>query len=360
VPHAAPPGAIECDALVIGAGPVGLFQVFQLGLQGIRAQVVDALPGPGGQCTELYPDKPIYDIPAVAVCTGRELVDRLLLQLAPFEPGFHFGQEVAALAPRADGRFDLRTSTGSRFVARTVFIAAGVGAFQPRALKVDGVERHLGTQLFYRAPPPAALAGRQVLVVGGEDAAVQAALHLAEAVADRPATITLLHRRRALSADSATLTRLQTRIESGALRFEVGQILGIETGASPEARLLAVQVIGEDSQTRRLPVDALVALLGLSPKLGPVAHWGLAMERRQLVVDTAHFETGTPGIHAVGDVVTYPGKKKLILCGFHEATLAAFAAAARLHPEQPVLLQYTTTSPRLHQLLGVATPARSG
>ena len=359
--------AIECDALVIGAGPVGLFQVFQLGLQDIRAQVVDALPVAGGQCIELYADKPIYDIPAVQVCTGRELVERLLQQIAPFAPQWHFGQEVSALALRSDGRFDVLTSTGTRFIARTVFIAGGVGAFQARALKVNGVARHLNTQLFYRVPEPAVLAGRQVLVVGGEDAAVAAVLRLVDGVdptdhaRQRPASITLLHRRRTLTADAASLARLQALCDAGVVRFDVGQVLGIEPAAPVEGeigRLAAVQVIGEDSSTRRWPVDVLLAFLGVSPKLGPIASWGLALERRQLVVDAAHFETSTPGIYAVGDVVTYPGKKKLILCGFHEATLAAFAAAARLRPEQPVLLQYTTTSPKLHQLLGVATPQR--
>ena len=359
--------AIECDALVIGAGPVGLFQVFQLGLQDIRAQVVDALPVAGGQCIELYADKPIYDIPSVQVCTGRELVDRLLRQIAPFAPQCHFGQEVSALAPRDDGRFDVLTSTGTRFISRSVFIAGGVGAFQARALKVDGVARHLGTQLFYRVPEPALLAGRQVLVVGGEDAAVAAVLRLADGVdptdhaTQCPASITLLHRRRTLTADAASLTRLQALCDAGVVKFEVGQILGLEHPASAPGQdglLAAVQVIGDDSSTRRLPVDVLLAFLGVSPKLGPIAQWGLALERRQLVVDAAHFETSTPGIYAVGDVVTYAGKKKLILCGFHEATLAAFAAAARLRPEQPVLLQYTTTSPKLHQLLGVATPPR--
>ena len=368
MPSAAPSAdtssAIECDALVIGAGPVGLFQVFQLGLQGIHAEVVDALPVPGGQCIELYADKPIYDIPAVQVCTGRELVDRLLRQIVPFAPRFHLGQEVSALAPRDDGRFELHTSAGQAFIARSVFIAGGVGAFQPRLLKVDGIERHLGRQLFYRLPQPALLAGRQVLVVGGEDAAVDAVLQMADAVdgyteQTRPASITLLHRRATLTAEASALARLQAHIASGRVRFEVGQILGIEQADDEPHSLTAVQVIGDDDGTRRLSANAIVACLGVSPKLGPIAQWGLALERRQLVVDATHFETSTPGIFAVGDVVTYPGKKKLILCGFHEATLAAFAAAARLRPDQPVLLQYTTTSPRLHQLLGVATPTKA-
>ncbi|MBC7726144.1 MAG: NAD(P)/FAD-dependent oxidoreductase [Microbacteriaceae bacterium] len=357
---------IDCAALVIGAGPVGLFQVFQLGLQDIRVHMVDALPEAGGQCIELYADKPIYDIPAVQVCTGRELVQRLMQQVAPFAPQFHLGQEVTALAARDDGRFDLQTSAGTRFVAGTVFIAAGVGAFQARALKVEGAERHAGRHLLYRVPGAEVSADRHVLVVGGEEAAVQAVLQLAAGLAEpagdraspRPASITLLHRRRALTADPGLLQRLQSLVDNGTVRFEVGQVLGLESDTDDPQRLVAATVVGEDGSSRRWPADLVLAFLGVSPKLGPVAQWGLALERRQLVVDAAHFETSVPGIYAVGDVVTYPGKKKLILCGFHEATLAAFAAAARLRPEQPVLLQYTTTSPRLHQLLGVATPGR--
>ncbi len=373
-PDNAEHSAIECDALVIGAGPVGLFQVFQLGLQDIRAHVVDALPEAGGQCIELYADKPIYDIPAVQVCTGRELVQRLLQQLAPFAPQFHFGQQVTALAVRDDGRFDLQTSAGTCFVARTVFIAAGVGAFQARALKVEGAEIHAGRNLLYRRPGAEVSAERHVLVVGGEEAAVQAVLELAERstepstepaaesvaarASSRPASITLLHRRRALTADPGLLQRLQALIDAGTVRFEVGQVLGLEADIDDPLRLVAATVVAEDGSSHRWPINLVLAFLGLSPKLGPVAQWSLALERRQVVVDAAHFETSLPGIHAVGDVVTYPGKKKLILCGFHEATLAAFAAAARLRPEQPVLLQYTTTSPRLHQLLGVTTPDR--
>ncbi len=359
VPTAEPLSTIHCDALVIGAGPVGLFQVFQLGLQGIAAQVIDALPVPGGQCIELYADKPIYDIPALPVCTGRELVDRLLVQIKPFAPTFHLGQTVTALTARDGDGFDVLTSSGTRFISRSVVIAGGVGAFAPRALKVDGVDRHLGRQLFYQRPAAGDLAGRRVLVLGGDEAAVCAAVQLAQAQADRPARITLMHRRATLNAETRTLAEFQALCASGALHFEVGQVLSIEDDDGPERRLAAVQVIGDDNNTRRLQTDAVLVFLGLSPKLGPIALWGLAMERRQLVVDVTHFETSIPGIYAVGDVISYPGKKKLILCGFHEATLAAFAMAARLRPGPPQPLLYTTTSALLHQRLGVATPQRS-
>jgi thioredoxin reductase (NADPH) len=354
---------ITCDALVIGAGPVGLFQVFQLGLQGISAHVVDALPAPGGQCSELYPDKPIYDIPAVQVCTGSELVDRLLAQIRPFAPRFHLNQTVATLQPGKDGCFDVVTSTGQQFIVRSVFIAAGVGAFQPRRLQADGADGLTADQLLYRLPASDTLAGHQVLVVGGEDGAVQSTVALADCMGDpalAPAGITLLNRRATLAAETDQLARLQAHIDAGRVRFQVGQVLSVHTVPGQPARTASVQVADADGQTLQLVADTLLVQLGISPKLGPISQWGLALERRLVLVDTERFETSTPGIFAVGDIVSYPGKKKLILCGFHEATLAAFAAAARLRPDAPVLLQYTTTSPRLHQRLGVATPPRSG
>ena len=352
-----PAGALETDALVIGAGPVGLWQVFQLGLQGIAAHVVDALPVPGGQCIELYPDKPIYDIPGLPVCTGRELVDRLLQQIRPFAPVFHLGQTVDSLAPQDDGRFVVTTTTGQHLRPRCVFIAAGVGAFLPRQLKLPEAERHQGHQLFYQVPLKG-LAGQQVVVVGGDDAALQAVIDLASlGTADRPASLLLLHRRAALQAEPVRLQQWQRLLAQGAARFEIGQILALESTDAPHAPLATLLVIGEDQQQRRLPVDRLLVLLGLSPKLGPVAQWGLALQRRQLLVDAAHFETSTPGIYAVGDVVSYAGKKKLILCGFHEATLATFAALQRLRPDEPTLLQYTTTSSRLQQRLGLVVDA---
>lgn len=363
MPGAAPAASavIETDALVIGAGPVGLWQVFQLGLQGIAAQVVDALPEPGGQCVELYPTKPIYDIPGVPVCSGRELVARLLQQIRPFNPACHLGQTVNTLTVRDDGRFNVATSTGQAFVARTVFIAGGVGAFQPRLLQAPGADRLAASDLLYRLPPPGALAGRRVLVIGGEDGAVQSALALADAPqAERPAAIHLMHRRTTLTAEPDALARLQAHQDAGRVRFIAGQVVGIDTQTGHPDRLAGVQLVDSDGQTQALPADALLVQLGISPKLGAIADWGLAMERRQLQVDPARFETSLPGVFAVGDLVNYPGKKKLILCGFHEATLAAFAALARLRPEAPTLLQYTTTSTLLQQRLGVSTAGPAG
>jgi len=350
--HEAP---IQTDALIIGAGPVGLFQVFQLGLQEIQAHVIDSLPHAGGQCAELYPDKPIYDIPALPLCTGRELVERLLQQIRPFGAQFHFGQHVSTLRRDADGRFFVETDQGTCFLATTVFIAAGVGAFLPRTLKVDGMAQFEGSQLFYGVDDAARFAGKHLVIVGGEDAAVDWAIQFASQGPQRAASVTLLHRRDALQAAPASLERLRALREAGQLQFMVGQITGYE--ASGEARLGGIKVTGTDAVTRVLPLDALLVFLGLSPKLGPVADWGLDLERKQLVVNTETFSTNVPGIFAVGDINTYPGKKKLILSGFHECTLAAFGAAAIVFPEKgKIHLQYTTTSPKLHKVLGVESP----
>ena len=347
----AAPGPIETDALVIGAGPTGLFQVFELGLLGIRAHVVDSLPQPGGQCIELYPDKPIYDIPALKVCTGRELVDRLLAQVEPFAPTLHLGQEVNELQAEPDGRFRVATTAGTRFLARSVFIAGGVGSFQAKRLRAPGLDDFEGGDVQYRPLDGAAVAGLHVVVVGGDEAAVDAALALADAGEPAPAHITLLHRRDVFKADAARLARLANARASGRVGFVAGQVIG---GKGDGGRLASVQVALSEGGERTLPADRLLVFLGLSPKLGPIADWGLAMERKQLAVDPARFETSVPGIHAVGDVNTYPGKKKLILCGFHEATLAAFAAASRLYPERDGPLEYTTSSLALQRALGVA------
>ena len=341
------PSLIDTDAVVIGAGPVGLFQVFELGLLGIHAHVIDSLPEPGGQCIELYPDKPIYDIPGTPLCTGRELVARLLTQIAPFKADFHLDQQVNVVERQADGRFLVATSKGTRLLAKTIVVAGGVGSFQPRRLKIDGIAAFEGTQLFYGAPDASAFDRQQVIVIGDTDAALERAIDLV----GHGANVTLMHRRDEFKAEPATIEQVRQLRASRRLQFIAAQPTGIEQRGG---RLTALLVAAADGTTPSLPVDALIVLTGLSPKLGPIADWGLALERKQLVVDTASFETSVPGIFAVGDVNTYPGKKKLILCGFHEAALAAFGAAAQVFPGEPVHLEYTTTSPRLHRALGVA------
>ncbi|HWP19345.1 MAG TPA: NAD(P)/FAD-dependent oxidoreductase [Burkholderiaceae bacterium] len=347
------PAPIETDALVVGAGPVGLFQVFELGLLEIKAHVVDALAEPGGQCIELYPDKPIYDIPAVPMCTGRELTERLLEQIKPFGATFHLGEELTELCRRDDGRFDAATSRGTRFVAKTVFIAAGVGAFQPRKLHLEGAEAFEDRQIFYRVRRPEDFAGKHLVIAGGGDSALDWANHFAQEGPHRAASVVLVHRRDGFRAAPASVARMRELCDALQMQFLVGQIAGLDTTGGC---LTGVKVTGSDGVTRVVPADDLLVFYGLSPKLGPIADWGLAIERKQLVVDTEKFETNVPGIFAVGDINTYPGKKKLILCGFHEAALAAFGAAPYVFPDRRVHLQYTTTSPKLHKMLGVEPP----
>jgi len=347
---------IETDAVVIGAGPVGLFQAFQLGLQELRTHIIDALPYAGGQCVELYADKPIYDIPGIPVCSGRELIDRLQQQLQPFKVPQHLGQVVQTLQPQASGRWLLETDQGLAFDTATVFIAAGVGAFVPRRPVIDGLAPHENGQVHYHAVASDRLRDQQVVVMGGEDAALETALQLVQA--GTAARVTLLHRVDKFKTETPGLeTAVREAMAAGTLAWLQGQPTHAEADA--QGRLSALQVATLEGPSVRLPVDALLPRLGLSPKLGPVAEWGLAMERKHLVVNPETYGTSAAGIYAVGDVNHYPGKRKLIVCGFHEATLAAFAARAHAHPDQRILLQYTTTSPRLHELLGVAPKAPS-
>ena len=346
-------GPLETDAVIVGAGPVGLFQVFELGLLEIKAHVIDSLAYPGGQCIELYPDKPIYDIPAVPVCTGKELTDNLLRQIEPFGPAFHFGQEVTLVEKRGDGRFHVETSAGMRLLTKTIFVAGGVGSFQPRQLKVDGLDKFADTQLFYRVRSPAQFAGKNLVIVGGGDSALDWALNFVQEGPNKAESVILVHRRDGFQAAPASVARMKELCDAFEMQFIVGQVTGID---ERDGRLTGVKVMGGDGVTRLVPLDMLLVFFGLSPKLGPIASWGLGIERKQIVVDTEKFETNVPGIFAVGDVNTYPGKKKLILSGFHEAALAAFGAAPYVFPDRRVHLQYTTTSPKLHKVLGVETP----
>jgi thioredoxin reductase (NADPH) len=335
---------LHTDALIIGAGPIGLFQAFQLGLQNIACHIVDALPHPGGQCVELYGDKPIYDIPGTPVTTGRALVASLLQQVAPLRPTLHLGEQVTTLARQGDGRLRLGTTAGQTFVARTVFIAAGVGAFVPRRLALAEAAQYEGTRLHYHPESLDAFANQTVVVNGGDDAALRTAIALTHLACQ----VTLVHRRDGFQADAALVAELRALVAAGRMDFVTGQPSGLDA--------THVHIRLPDESSRALPADALVACLGISPRLGPIADWGLALERKQLPVDTEKFQTAEPGIFAVGDINTYPGKKKLILCGFHEATLAAWAASQLLFPAQQTPLEYTTSSRRLQRLLGVEPP----
>jgi thioredoxin reductase (NADPH) len=350
---AAHDGPIETDAVIVGAGPVGLFQVFELGLLEIKAHVIDSLAYPGGQPVELYPDKPIYDIPAIPVCTGQELTDALLKQIEPFGATFHLGQEVTTVQKQDDGRFFVETSKGTKFLTKTIFIAAGVGAFQPRLLKVEGLEKHEGSQLFYRVKNPADFAGKNLVIVGGGDSALDWTLNFVAEGPNKAESVILIHRRDGFKAAPASVAKMRELCDQYEMQFIVGQITGIE---EKDGKISGAKVTGADGVTRVVPLDVLLVFFGLSPKLGPIAEWGLDIERKQVVVDTEKFSTSIPGIFAVGDINTYPGKKKLILSGFHECALAAFGAMPIIFPEKKVFLQYTTTSPKLHKVLGVESP----
>jgi thioredoxin reductase (NADPH) len=339
----------QTDAVIIGAGPVGLFQVFELGLLEIKAQVIDSLPEAGGQCIELYPDKPIYDIPAIPVCTGRELTENLLKQIKPFGAQFHLGQEVTQLEKQADGRFLITTSKDQQFLSKTVFIAGGVGAFQPRTLNLDGIEAFVGKQVFYSVKNLDQFTGKKIVICGGGDAALDWALHFV----NKAASITLIHRRDDFKAAPASIAKMRELCNNKQMQLLIGQITNYEV---EHDQISTVSVTDIDGKDHVIAVDDLLIFFGLSPKLGPIADWGLDIDRKQVAVDTEKFETSTAGIYAVGDINIYPGKKKLILSGFHEAALAAFAAAAYLNPEKHIQLQYTTTSTKLHKVLGVSPP----
>ncbi|MFM7396762.1 MAG: NAD(P)/FAD-dependent oxidoreductase [Gammaproteobacteria bacterium] len=337
---------IQTEVVIVGAGPCGLFQVFELGLLGMRAHVLDSLKTPGGQCTELYPDKPIYDIPALPVCGAQELVDRLMQQIKPFEPVFHLGEEVMEVTPR-DRRFDVVTSAGTRFDAGAIVIAAGVGSFQPRRLGVPGCEIFEGQRIHYRVKGADDYRNQRLVIFGGGDSALDWVIEFAQTAP----SVTLVHRRNEFRAAPASVARMRELETAGKVRF----IEGLAESLMLEGENMAgVRVKAADGVLHELPADQVFAFFGLHPKLGPVAEWGLDLERKALKVDTEKFQTNVAGIFAVGDINTYPGKKKLILSGFHEAALAAFGIQSWLYPGKKQFLQYTTTSPVMQKRLGVA------
>ena len=338
---------IKTDVVIVGAGPCGLFQVFELGLLGLKAEIVDSLRQPGGQCTELYPDKPIYDIPAIPVCTGEELTTDLLKQIEPFAPGMHLGEEVTVVKKNDDETFYVETRGGKQFEAKAIVIAAGVGSFQPRGLRVPDVEQYEGKSLHYRVRDPRKFAGKRLVILGGGDSALDWVVELS-GIAEH---ITLVHRRDEYRAAPATVETMRgleaqgkvTTIESAKAKAITGK----------DGMVESITIQPKEGDAVEVPADDVLVFFGLAPKLGPIAEWGLDINRKTINVDTEKFETSTPGIYAVGDINYYPGKKKLILCGFHEAALAAFAIKHRIEPDKKVHVQYTTTSPIMHERLGV-------
>ncbi len=349
--------AIETDVVIIGAGPCGLFQVFELGLLDIHAHVIETLPKPGGQCAELYPGKPIYDIPAYPTIDAQELVDRLMEQIAPFNPTFHFDSQVDQLERQRDGRFYLHTTRDESFIAKAVVIAGGVGSFAPVRLKLPGVEERVGKDVYYAVKDQNLHTGKDIVILGGGDSALDWALDLRE----RANSVLLIHRSEKFKAAPASVSRMHALCDDLEMQFLTGNVTKMITDNTdsndPAAGALKqIEVTGLDGVSRRVDLDQLLVFFGLSPKLGPIANWGLDLKRNQIQVDTEKFQSSEAGIYAVGDINWYPGKKKLILSGFHEAALAAFAIKEQLFPGQKVHLQYTTTSPVMHKRLGVDDP----
>jgi thioredoxin reductase (NADPH) len=337
---------IHTDVVIIGAGPAGLFQVFELGLLDIHAHVVDSLPRIGGQCGELYPEKPIYDIPAYPVIGAQELIDRLMEQIEPFHAQFHLGQSVNGLERKENGRFALVTTAGTEFDTATVIIAAGLGAFQPRQLRAPGAADFNGKCIHYKITQAEELAGKDIIILGGGDSALDWTLELH----DKVKSLTLIHRRVEYRAQPASVKKMKALAAKGKLREFHGMVREV---ISEEGKLMGLSVADAESKIHEIRADEVYVFWGLSPNLGPVAEWGLDIDKRQIRVDTEKFETSEPGIFAVGDINTYPGKKKLILSGFHEAALAAFGVQKHLDPDKRVFLQYTTTSPIMHKRLGL-------
>jgi thioredoxin reductase (NADPH) len=336
---------IETDVVIIGAGPVGLFAVFELGLLDIKCHVIDILDRPGGQCAELYPEKPIYDIPGFPVITGQGLTDNLMQQIAPFGPQFHFSRIVNTIEKQADGRFKLTTDADEVFFAKAVVIAAGGGSFQPKRPPVEGIEAYENKSVFYAVRKMEDFRDQDVLIVGGGDSALDWTLNL-QPIAR---SLTLLHRRDAFKAAPASVNRMKELVAEGKINFLLGQVSRIEG----EDGQLRVVHITQDSGEASVHATRMLPFFGLTMKLGPVADWGLELNDNLITVDTERFETSVPGIFAIGDINTYPGKLKLILSGFHEAALMAQAAKAITSPGERVVFQYTTSSTKLQKKLGV-------
>jgi thioredoxin reductase (NADPH) len=338
---------IQTDVVIVGAGPCGLFQVFELGLLGLKAEIIDSIRQPGGQCTELYPDKPIYDIPAVPICTGDELTENLLKQIEPFDYGMHLGQEVTVVDRQEDDTFRVETSAEKEFSAKAVVIAGGVGSFQPRQLRVPDAESYAGHSLHYRVVDPDQFSAKDVVILGGGDSALDWVVALAE----RTKGMTLVHRRDEYRGAPATVDKMRALVAAGSMKaIESAKATALEGDGK---NLTSITIQPKEGDAVTVPADHVLVFFGLAPKLGPIAEWGLDINRKTINVDTESFETSEPGIYAVGGINFYPGKKKLILCGFHEAALAAFAIKHRIEPDKKVHVQYTTTSPIMHERLGV-------
>ena len=335
----------KTDAVIIGAGPVGLFAVFELGLLDMKCHLIDILEAPGGQCSELYPEKPIYDIPAIPVCTGQELTDKLMAQIKPFSPILHLGQMAASISKKENGNWVVETDIGTIIETPVIVVAAGGGSFVPKKPPLKGLEEYEGKSVFYSVRKMEQFRGKNILISGGGDSALDWTVNL-QPLANK---LTLLHRRDDFRAAPDTINKMRKLVADGEMKLEIAQLKDLK-GA--EGKLRAVSVKGEEGEYD-IECDTLLAFYGLTMKLGPVAGFGINLEKNLIPVDTEKFETDVNGIFAIGDINTYPGKLKLILSGFHEAALMAQQAFRYVHPERKLRFQYTTSSSELQGKLGV-------
>jgi thioredoxin reductase (NADPH) len=338
---------IRTDVVIIGAGPVGLFAVFELGLLDIKAHLIDILDKVGGQCAELYPEKPIYDIPGIPIITGIGLTDALMEQIRPFGPAFHLGEMVTTVEKIGDPLFRVRTDAGKTFECKTVVIAAGGGSFQPKRPPINGIEPYEDKSVFYAVRRMEAFRGKRLLVVGGGDSALDWTLNL-QPIAKR---LTLVHRRDEFRGAPDSVNKMRALVDSGSMDLRIGQVTDLE---GTDGQLTAASIKDKEGGLSRIEVDAMLPFFGLTMKLGPVADWGIKLEDNLIPVDTAAFESNIPGLFAIGDINTYPGKLKLILSGFHEAALMAQKAHRYVFPDKRLVFQYTTSSTSLQKKLGVA------
>jgi thioredoxin reductase (NADPH) len=341
------PGPVKTDVLIIGAGPVGLFAVFELGLLDMKAHLVDILDKIGGQCAELYPEKPIYDIPAISVISGQGLVDALMEQIKPFGATFHLGEMVEKVERIGNPGFRVTTDRGKVFEAKVIVIGAGGGSFQPKRPPINGIEPYEGRSVFYAVRRMEDFRNKRLIIVGGGDSALDWTLNLQPLAAH----LTLLHRRDDFRAAPDSVNKMRALVAADAMDLKIGQVTALE---GEDGMLSGATVKASDGAVATIRCDAMLPFFGLTMKLGPVANWGLELKDDLIPVDTAAFETSEPGIFAIGDINWYPGKLKLILSGFHEAALMAQKAHRYVFPDKRLVFQYTTSSTSLQKKLGVA------
>ncbi len=334
---------IKTDAVIIGAGPVGLFSIHQLGIKGLKSEVIDNLDRAGGQCIELYPDKPIYDIPAIPECTGKELTENLLKQIKPFKTNFHFNERVQEVSSQNDN-WIVKTNKNKTFIAPNIIIAGGVGSFEPRKISLKDAKKYEGKSIFYSVSDKNKFKGKKITIFGGGDSALDWTLELSKI-----SNVTLVHRRDEFRGAPHTLNEIKKLQKSGKLKIKTKyQLSEIEGDKS----IKSITIKNDDEKTLKIDTDFVLGFFGLVMQLGPIADWGLNMNKKTILVNTENFQTDKKGIFAIGDICTYPGKERLILSGFHEASLASVECFKRARPKEKYRFQFTTSSKEIQERLG--------